>query len=100
MAAGEVTPRRPSIFSAAIWQQFFRNHIGTRRVKRLQLGLGPAAKGSHDMNLPRVVDTKIPDHWTDRSQSLRSALDCFAPLAITIRAKPGIFEQRPKQVVR
>ena len=52
------------------------------------------------MNLPRIVDTRIPDHWTDRNQSLRSALDCFAPLAITIRALPGSFEPRPKQVVR
>ena len=52
------------------------------------------------MNLPRVVDTKIPDHWTDRSQSVRRALDCFAPLAITIRARPGCYEPRAEQVVR
>ena len=52
------------------------------------------------MSLPRIVDMKIPDQWTDRNQSVRSALDCFAPLAITIRARPGSFEPRPKQVVR
>jgi len=35
------------------------------------------------MNLPRIVDT---NH--ERSRMVRDALDCFAPLAITIRARP------------
>lgn len=35
------------------------------------------------MNLPRIVDT---EH--DASRMVRAALDCFAPIAITIRAKP------------
>ncbi len=36
------------------------------------------------MNLPRIVDTEY-----DSSRMVRAALDCFAPIAITIRARPG-----------
>lgn len=47
------------------------------------------------MNLPRIVDT---EH--DTSRMVRAALDCFAPIAITIRARPdslpyqGSFERQ------
>jgi len=46
------------------------------------------AKEPHDMNLSRIMDTD----QSERSRMVRAALDCFAPLAITIRPKPGIFE--------
>ena len=58
------------------------------------------------MNLPRVVDSEVPDHWSDCGRSVRAALDCFVPLAITIRAMPdgygprGAFKPRPRQAVR
>jgi len=49
---------------------------------------GGMAKEPHDMNLSRIMDTD----QSERSRMVRAALDCFAPLAITIRPKPGIFE--------
>lgn len=39
----------------------------------------------HTMNLYRIVDTK----HDARSRAMRAALDCFAPLALTIRERPG-----------
>ncbi len=49
----------------------------------MQTAHGQAAKGLDGMNLPRIVDT---EH--DSSRMVRAALDCFAPIAITIRARP------------
>lgn len=44
------------------------------------------------MNLPRIVDTD----QSDPSQAIRAALECFAPVAITIRPQRG----RPEVPVR
>ncbi len=44
------------------------------------------------MNLSRIIDTD----QCERSRMVRAALDCFAPLAITIRPKPGIFDNQAK----
>ena len=37
------------------------------------------------MKLARIVDSDIADPWVEHSRLVRSALDCFAPIAITIR---------------
>lgn len=44
------------------------------------------------MNLTRIMDTD----QCERSRMVRTALDCFAPLAITIRSKPGNFVTQTK----
>jgi len=53
---------------------------------------GGTAKEPHDMTLSRIIDTDP----CERSRMVRAALDCFAPLAITIRPKPGIFDIHAK----